>query len=132
VASLTQDEAVSLFVTRFPGLEEKTQRFFRDWNSNAKASLGGHYVWVDILFHEVMYPLLGDEPENVSGLVNFFGVLEELSTRGEQRTLALVCDGILERIGDSPEWLTRARAYMGPTTRRLSDEVEQNLGRTWG
>jgi hypothetical protein len=132
-AMTTLDEAVSLFVARFPKLREPSEEFFREWRSTldpANPSYGGHYIWVDVLFHEVMYPLLDSAPEDAAGLAAFFRTLEELAVDADGQMREFLKAGILEIIGDYDARLERARRFMGPRTRRLSDDIERSWGRT--
>jgi hypothetical protein len=132
-AMTTLDEAVSLFVARFPKLREPSEEFLRDWRSRtdpADPSYGGHYVWVDVLFHQVMYSLLDGQSEDVAGLTTFFQTLEDLAVEADGQMREFLKAGILEIIGDDDARLKRARRYMGPGTRELSDDIERTWGRT--
>ena len=115
---------IHLFVSLFPVLAEPSREFVAEWGPDA-----GLYVWLDLLFDLVIFPLLDASATDDAGLRRLFGAIETLATDERPEVEAFVGDGILEVIGDSDRRLTRAWGYMGPGTRALTLEVERRLGR---
>jgi hypothetical protein len=86
----------------------------------------GLYIYVDPIWFDYLKPAL-EAGRAIDPA--FFTWLERLAASGDVADTNFVKAGILELLGDHRDWLDRLRAQMGPTTRKLSDEVERFLGR---
>lgn len=85
-----------------------------------------------VMFGDLLNPLLlrklrlGDD---VSFLASAFDFLECLAMSEDLRVQEVVQMTVLERIGDDKAILLEARRYMGPRSRKLSEEIERFWGR---
>lgn len=105
--------------------------YVEEWDHDSQdGSRPGLYnFWGDVVFPELVEPLLTASDEDGASLVALFTAIE-LMTDGDQDVRTFVRFGVCERLGDSPAWLARAKRFMGPKTRSNSDDVEAALGRS--
>jgi hypothetical protein len=97
-----------------------------------------HRWWGDekpgphIIFGDVLTPYLIDllDSERQEGkLRQVFAFLELLASHADIHIQELVAVTVCERLGDCQEHLRKAYKFMGPRTRRFSEEVEAFWGR---
>ena len=88
---------------------------------------GPHVVFGDVLDPYLVELLTADRQD--AALVAAFSLLEEMATSTDVAVQEVLATTVLERLGDDRAILERARRYMGPATRRLSEEVERGWGR---
>ena len=128
---MNREAVVAEFVDRFPVLRAPTDEFFTEWGPD-----DGLFVWVDVLFRFVLWPLLDAEREDPQALRAVFDAMESLAGRVDGEIDTFVATGILEVLADSESRLRRAWPYMQPRTRGLLLEIETFLGRShpelWG
>jgi hypothetical protein len=95
---------------------------------------GMYNIWGDIVSPKLVEPLLSlsevvsDSSSGIS-LSRIFEIVEMMANEDDRDMDNFVMVGVCDRIGDSKDWLARARQYMGPRTRELSDQIERFLGR---
>lgn len=89
---------------------------------------GTHIIFGDVLNPYLISVLkLGKHGENLQGIFTF---LEKLANHEDLDVQEVVAVTVCERLGDDPELLKKARKYMGETTLRFSQEIEQFWGRS--
>jgi len=90
---------------------------------------GPHVVYGDVLTEGLVLPLLSSSRPNETLLRKVFKFLECLAGDDNPMIRDVVRVTVLERIGDNPESLSRAKEYMGAATRALSNDIEKFWGR---
>ncbi len=88
---------------------------------------GLHVIVGDVLDPYLMDLLRADGQE--TALVEAFQLLEEMATSADVVVQEVLATTVLERLGDERPVLEKARGFMGPATRRLSEDVERGWGR---
>lgn len=87
---------------------------------------GAHIIFGDLL-NPYLISLL--ESHNQPILKQIFTFLELLANHEDIKVQEVVAVTVCERLGDNPEWLSKARQYMGKTTLQFSHEIEAFWGR---
>jgi len=88
-----------------------------------------HSVYGQLLNPLLVQLLKDSDWSSNQELYLIFDLIESLSSSGDPEAEELVAVTICERLGDEKEILRRARQLMGPTTSKLSHEVEVGWGR---
>lgn len=116
--TLTQD-----LVDAVPEIAERYRTLRRDWGDETP---GPHVVFGDVLNPYLLELLtkrdLSVEHDRV--LRRIFAFLEELARDDDDRVQGVVSTTVVERLGSDSDVLGIGHRYMGPATRRLSDDVE--------
>src|SRR4051812_10691313 len=100
-AARTRPSEIVRLVSRLPRLAGAFDQFEAEWAEDPEAP--GLYLYVDVIW-EYLNPLLQSGRE-IDGA--FFVWLEELATSSSQATRNFLTAGLLEVMGDNPEWLMR-------------------------
>jgi hypothetical protein len=98
----------------------------------ARRERGGWGGWtpddgLHVLLGATLSPLLEEEldrPEPSARLERLMAFLEEMAASTDERVTDVLSATVLAGLGDDPARLARARALMGPATRRASEDVE--------
>lgn len=125
------DSLDRLLVDAVPELKAQHDGLLREWGTEAP---GPHVVFGDVL-NPYLLELLATEASaaiHASALRRVFAFLERLARDGDDPVRAVVAATVCERLGDNPVTLALGRRFMGPATRRLSDEIETFWGATEG
>jgi hypothetical protein len=112
-------------VAELPELEER--RVSSGWSSWTPED--GLHALIGV----TLDPLLAEEldrPEPTRRLERLMAFLDRMAESSDERVLDVLSVTVLAALGDDPTRLERARGLMGPTTRRLSEEVESFWGRS--
>ncbi len=125
MTTLTYDSLAQVLLTALPEVEP----FYRERNYSDD---GPHVVYGDVLVERLLIPLLESKDPD-ERLDRAFRLIELMASASDPRIRNVVEVTICERLGDNVEWLIRAHKYMGPQTRKLSDEIQvylDELGRS--
>ena len=95
-----------------------------EWWGNEQP--GPHIIFGDLLNPHLISLL---ESHNQPILKKIFTFLEQLANHEDIKVQEVVAVTVCERLGDNPEWLSKARQYMGKTTLQFSEEIEAFWGR---
>jgi hypothetical protein len=87
---------------------------------------GQHIVYGDVLTPHLISVLEGRQSD--LSLPEVFELLEALANNSDLEVQNVVAVSVIERLNDKREWREKARSFMGPTTLRVSHEME----RAWG
>lgn len=110
-------------VDAVPEIAERYRTLRRAWGDETP---GPHVVFGDVL-NPYLLGLLTTRDLSVERealLRRIFSFLEELARADDDRVQEVVSTTVAERLGTDPEALAFGRRYMGPATRRLSDDIE--------
>lgn len=106
-----------------PELRESYELELELWGTEQP---GPHIIFGDLL-NPYLISLL--ESPNQQILKQIFTFLEQLANHEDIQVQEVVAVTVCERLGNNPEWLSKARQYMGKTTLRFSHEIEAFWGR---
>ncbi|WP_078410737.1 DUF7674 family protein [Priestia abyssalis] len=70
-----------------------------------------------------------EEEKEISKIELLFDFFERMAIQGDDYVKELLSVTILEKLGDSKSVLKTAYKYMGPETKKASDEIEKFWGR---
>jgi hypothetical protein len=113
------EQAEAKLVEHLPELSARVAAERKWWGDEAP---GAHVLYGDILNPYIVELL---ESENKPALKRVFDFLEELSRASDFRLRELVTVTVCEFLGTDRRRLERAKSFMGPATKRLSDAVER-------
>lgn len=105
-------------LTAVPELKDSYSKYIEWWGEGAP---GPHVVFGDVLDPFLLRLLSNPQPDHL--LQRIFAFLEDMGSSEELVQEVLVVT-VLERLSDDPKILEAARPLMGPTTRRLLEEME--------
>jgi hypothetical protein len=110
------------FLKSFPELMEGTKAFNAKWEPD---------IPVHVYFMVVANPYIEQKlkKHDSASLIHLFVFFESMAQSDDKSVREVLSDTILEKIGDDKNDLEFARKYMGPKTRKLSDDAEKFLGR---
>ena len=116
------------FLNEFPEFAEAAERERKYWQSEGEETPLAY-----VFFGDVINPYLEGELEkhhrNELLLKRIFDFLERMAISKDDRIRDLLGAGITEVFGDNALRLKNARKYMGPYTRKNSDDMERSWGR---
>lgn len=121
---LTYKNAHLKMLEAIPELKEKYDEEIRWWGNEKP---GQHIIFGDV-FTDFMIALLKSS-ENEVLLKRMFAFLEKMATSSNEDVVNVATVTVCEDLAGDPTWLTKARQYMGPETRKISDRVEKWWGR---
>ena len=110
-------------LSAMPQLREAVDKFEEGWEDDPE--FPGLYIYVDVIW-KWLDPLL-ETGADIDP--RFFVWLEKLATSDDIATRNFLSAGLLEVMGDNPQWLIRLRQQMGPATVLASIETEASWGR---
>lgn len=104
-------------------IAERYRILRRDWGDETP---GPHVVFGDVLTPYLLGLLTTRElsVEHDALLRRIFAFLEDLARDDDDRVQELVSTTVTERLGSDADALAIGHRYVGPVTRRLSDEIE--------
>jgi hypothetical protein len=86
-----------------------------------------HIVFGDV-FNQFLFSLLREDcPKDT--LIRVFLFLEKMAVCPDKNVQGVLGVSVLEQLGDDPILLERSTKYMGEATKKISDEIEEGLGR---
>jgi hypothetical protein len=118
---MNEKNFINVFVTEFPEFQSYLEEHL-EYNQE----LLPHIFFGD--FNEHLIELLQEEKDDTN-LSSIFAFFERMATNGDIYVQEVLSVTILERIGDNPKILKVAHKYMGPNTRKASNEIEKDWGR---
>jgi len=121
---MTYDALSSELIALIPELREPYEKEVEWWDGKDP---GPHNFFGDVVT-PFLLDLLGkcENEELIRRLFVFFAEMASSEDKGVQEVLSF---SVLERLGDDKQLLTKAYLFMSDSVKRLSDEVEQYLGR---
>jgi len=122
---MKQTELTRRLLNAIPELTDAYKELLAWWG-------GGEEPGQHVIFGDVLNPFLLGLLESMSNeelLIRVFNLLDTMAIDEDIRVKEVVVVTVLERLGDDKVLLERARLYMKPNTRKLSDEVEKFWGR---
>jgi hypothetical protein len=121
---LTYGTLASRLLDAVPELKSRYEAELRWWGEERP---GPHIVYGDVLM-PYLIPLL-EAQGGAQTLERIFAFLELLARNEDLHVQEVLQMTVLERLGDSRQWLDRAREFMGERTLQLSHEIEGFWGR---
>lgn len=107
-------------LVKLPQLQPQYESELEWWGDEQP---GAHIIFGDVLNPYLISLLkLGKHEENLQVIFTF---LEKLANHEDLDVQEVVAVTVCERLGDDPELLKKARKYMGETTLRFSQEIEE-------
>lgn len=117
-ASMLYENMCSRLVAHLPELSDAYETELQWWSSGVP---GPHVMYGDVLNPHIQRML---EAADDDALRRVFAFVEMLARNDDVRVQEVVSVTICERLGSDKGRLAKAQRFMGPATRRLSDEVE--------
>ncbi len=121
---LTFENVIEEFIDTFPEFREQARL---ELESSPDMLLP--YVFIANIVNSFLSMELAKDIRNEPLLNRVFSFFERMATSPDKRVYELLGTGITEVLGDDATRLRRARMYMGPSTRKNSDEMEKYWGR---
>jgi hypothetical protein len=121
---MKQDTVVETFMRRFPELKE----LYKEALENSEDGSLGHVFFGDVMskYLDANLPVPQDEAL-LARVFEFFEEMADLKGYVED----ILCDTILERLGDDPEKYMAAWPFMGEKTRECAVKAERGIGRSY-
>jgi hypothetical protein len=120
MAEITFENMAERLIEEFPELTEKYRSVVDWWGEEVP---GPHIIFGDVLNPYII--TLIDSGRDDEKLKDIFKFLESLASHDDKRVQEVVMMTVCERLEYDKKLLTKARKYMGPTTRRFSEEIER-------
>ena len=115
---MTYDEIVPTMLRWLPGLEQA----YRDEVSRQGDDVGVYIILANVLVPSIREAVKQKADQKTLG--QLFSFLEEMARSTDIEVYNALAVGVCELLGYDPEMLQEARGYMGPGTRKASDEIE--------
>lgn len=118
MGDITYPQVIEVLLTRIPELREPYD--------DADDVLGSDYL-PHVVFGVVVNPLvtaLLQSNRETELLHRIFAVVEDMANSGDELVREVVGVSVAEYLGGVPGLLALAWPFMGPMTRRISDEIE--------
>ncbi len=120
---MTSDTLVDNLLDNIPELKSMYNKEMEWWNEFP----GNHIVFGDLIIPFLIDSI--DSEININIVKRIFRFFERMATSQDKDVKNVLVVTILESLGDSKEILKKAKNYMGTETLRLSNSVEDWLGR---
>lgn len=117
--AVTFENMSGVLIRLFPELSVDYQNLVDWWDGDTP---GSHVVFGDILNPYILSLL--ETKHDQEKLRAIFDFLERLAKHEDKRVQEVIMMTVCERLAGSKEQLHKARSYMGPVTRRFSEEIE--------
>lgn len=114
------------FLKKNPSLQVLVNKNKKD---NSIVDSDGLFVIWGMAIMPTIIEILKDANQNKIVLENIFEFFEEMAVSENEEIQELLMYTILENLGDEKEIINKAIPFMGKKTRKLSQEVEDFLGR---
>lgn len=122
---MNMDNAINDYLKKVPEVQEQFEKQCKE--RLIDDTDGAHVIWSLGLIPCVI-ELIKDNKKNKSVLQRTFAFFEEMASSDEE-VRELLLYSVLEKIGDDKEILNISMALMGKNTLKLSQQVENFLGR---
>lgn len=124
---MNKDNLGDFLIEMLPELQEEYRKIIEWYGTDYP---GNHNIFCDV-FNPYIINLLEKNNNKVllRKSMNFLNLMAESEDLEVINVLKVT---VLERIGDSMEWLEAAKEYMSPKLIKLSNEIEKELGRYRG
>jgi hypothetical protein len=119
-SALDYEGLVAALLEALPEINPTFHRMSGRWGENYLP----HVVFGDVVTEHCLIPLL-EAPVSDGGLLErAFAFLEAMAKSPDIRVREVVEVTVCERLQDRPEWIRKARMYMGPETLRFVSGAE--------